>query len=78
MVSEQWEQVEVWEGRRRVSVQLVVEVRTRVDGRVVEVDVAVVPGVVVSGALSVAAWALLWVPDPPCWHRSVVDLVEPN
>ena len=60
-----------------MPVERVVEVRTRVDGRAVEVDVVVVPrGVVVPGALFVAAWALLWVLDPPCWHRSVVELVE--
>ena len=62
-----------------MPVERVVEVRTRVDGRAVEVDVVVVPrGVVVPGALFVAAWALLWVLDPPCWHRAVADLVEPN
>ena len=59
-----------------MQVEREVEVRKQVDVRVVEVDVVVVPGVVVPGALFVAAWALLWVLDPPCWHRSVVELVE--
>ena len=49
-----------------MPVERVVEVRTRVNGCVVGVDVVVVPGVVVSGALSAAAWALLWVLGQPC------------
>ena len=45
---------------------------------VVEVDVVVVPGIVVSETLHAAGWVLLWGLDQLYWHRAVMDLVEPN
>ena len=61
-----------------MQVEREVEVQKQVDVRVVEVDVVVAPGVVVSEALLAAEWVLLWGLDQLYWHRAVVGLVEPN